>query len=182
MSIGLEAAAIAVEDTEADVAETQAFLADLGKQCAAKKAAVQVKEARKGRATAEAELLRRRLLRYQERQKAAAERTVAAWASKEATVACCSVLLAWRAEVVERRPPGVVEKLVEVPVEKTVEIEVPVEKSVTVSVPVEVPVENMVFCPVEKIVEKTVEVPVEKKIFCPFEKDSGSVQAITTTG
>ena len=28
-----------VEDTEADVAETEAFLADLGKQCAAKKAA-----------------------------------------------------------------------------------------------------------------------------------------------
>ena len=28
-----------LEDTEADVAETQAFLADLGKQCAAKKAA-----------------------------------------------------------------------------------------------------------------------------------------------
>ena len=28
-----------MEDTEADVAETEAFLADLGKQCAAKKAA-----------------------------------------------------------------------------------------------------------------------------------------------
>ena len=28
-----------MEDTEAEVAETQAFLGDLGKQCAAKKAA-----------------------------------------------------------------------------------------------------------------------------------------------
>jgi len=58
----------------------------------------------------------------------------------------------------------VVEKIVEVPVEKIVEktVEVPVEK--IVEVPVEKVVEKIVEVPVEKIVEKTVEVPVEKII------------------
>ena len=62
----------------------------------------------------------------------------------------------------------VVEKIVEVPVEKIVEkrVEVPVEKIVEKEVRVEVPVEKVVEkrveVPVEKIVEKRVEVPVEK--------------------
>jgi len=74
----------------------------------------------------------------------------------------------------------VVEKIVEVPVEKIVEkvvevpVEVPVEKIVekTVEVPVEkiVEVEKVVEVPVEKIVEKTVEVPVEKIVEVPVEK------------
>lgn len=56
----------------------------------------------------------------------------------------------------------VVEKIVEVPVEKIVEkvVEVPVEKIV----------EKTVEVPVEKIVEKTVEVPVEKIVEVPVEK------------
>lgn len=60
----------------------------------------------------------------------------------------------------------IVEKRVEVPVEKIVEkivekrVEVPVEK--IVEVPVEKIVEKIVEVPVEKIVEKRVEVPVEK--------------------
>ena len=58
----------------------------------------------------------------------------------------------------------VVEKIVEVPVEKIVEktVEVPVEKIVEV--------EKVVEVPVEKIVEKTVEVPVEKIVEVPVEK------------
>jgi len=67
-------------------------------------------------------------------------------------------------------PPTVVEKEVirEVPVEKIVEkrVEVPVEKivekEVIKEVPVEKIVEKIVEVPVEKIVEKRVEVPVEK--------------------
>jgi len=59
--------------------------------------------------------------------------------------------------------PRVVEKIVEVPVEKIVEkvVEVPVEKIVEkkVEVPVEKIVEKRVEVPVEKIVEKIVEVP-----------------------
>ena len=64
----------------------------------------------------------------------------------------------------------VVEKIVEVPVEKVVEkvVEVPVEK--VVEVPVEKIVEKVVEVPVEKIVEKTVEVPVEKIVEVPVEK------------
>ena len=68
------------------------------------------------------------------------------------------------------RPPQIVEKRVEVPVEKIVEkrIEVPVEKIVEkivekrVEVPVEKIVEKRVEVPVEKIVEKRVEVPVDR--------------------
>ena len=58
----------------------------------------------------------------------------------------------------------VVEKVVEVPVEKIVEriVEVPVEK--IVEVPVEKIVERIVEVPVEKIVERIVEVPVEKVV------------------
>ena len=52
------------------------------------------------------------------------------------------------------------ENVVEVPVEKVVEVEVPVEKVVEVEVPVEKVVERTVEVPVEKVVE--VEVPVEK--------------------
>lgn len=88
------------------------------------------------------------------------------------------------ARVVETRPPfeasssnapeaksppalNVVEKIVEVPVEKIVEkiVEVPVEKIVEKEVRVEVPVEKIVEkevpIEIEKIVEKRVEVPVE---------------------
>lgn len=60
------------------------------------------------------------------------------------------------------------ENVVEVPVEKVVEVEVPVEKVVEVEVPVEkvveveVPVEKVVEVSVEKVVE--VEVPVEKVV------------------
>ena len=67
-----------------------------------------------------------------------------------------------------RAEDRVVEKRVEVPVEKIVErstfVEVPVEKIVErrVEVPVEKIVEKLVQVPVEKVVEKRVEVPVEK--------------------
>ncbi|MBO7097950.1 MAG: cell division protein ZapA [Alphaproteobacteria bacterium] len=66
----------------------------------------------------------------------------------------------------------VVEKVVEVPVEKIVEkvVEVPVEK--IVEVPVEKVVEKIVEVPVEKIVEKVVEVPVEKIVEVEKEKES----------
>ncbi len=68
------------------------------------------------------------------------------------------------------------ENIVEVPVEKVVEVEVPVEKVVEVEVPiekvveVEVPVEKVVEVSVEKVVE--VEVPVEKvvEVEVPVEK------------
>lgn len=60
----------------------------------------------------------------------------------------------------------VIEKIVEVPVEKIVEkiVEVPVEKIVekVVEVPIEKVVEKIVEVPVEKVVEKIVEVPVNK--------------------
>ncbi|KAJ7064963.1 hypothetical protein C8F01DRAFT_1128938 [Mycena amicta] len=64
--------------------------------------------------------------------------------------------------------PVVVERIVEIPVEKIVEVEkivqVPVEKIVEkiVQVPVDRIVEKRVEVPVEKIVEKIIEVPVEK--------------------
>lgn len=68
----------------------------------------------------------------------------------------------------------VLEKIVEVPVEKIVEklVEVPVEKVVEklVEVPVEKVVEKLVEVPVEKIVEKVVEVPVETRVEVPVEK------------
>lgn len=72
----------------------------------------------------------------------------------------------------------VVEKIVEVPVEKIVEkiVEVPVEKIVEkrVEVPVEKIVEKIVEkrveVPVEKIIEKIVEKPVEKIVEVPVEK------------
>ena len=81
-------------------------------------------------------------------------------------------------KVVEVPVEKIVEKVVEVPVEKVVEkiVEVPVEKVVEVPVEkivektVEVPVEKVVEVPVEKIVEKTVEVPVEKIVEVPVEK------------
>jgi len=65
-----------------------------------------------------------------------------------------------------------VEKVVEVPVEKIVEktVEVPIEKVVEVPVEKIVEVEKVVEVPVEKIVEKTVEVPVEKIVEVPVEK------------
>ena len=75
----------------------------------------------------------------------------------------------------------IVEKRVEVPVEKVVEkivekrVEVPVEKVVEkivekrVEVPVEKVVEKIVEKPVEKVVEKKVEVPVEKFVEKPVE-------------
>jgi len=65
-------------------------------------------------------------------------------------------------KIVEVPVEKIVEKVVEVPVEKIVEktVEVPVEK--IVEVPVEKIVEKVVEVPVEKVVEKTVEVPVEK--------------------
>ena len=66
----------------------------------------------------------------------------------------------------QNTPPKVIEKLIEVPVEKIVEkrVEVPVEKIVEkrIEVPVEKIVEKRVEVPVEKIVEKRVEIPVEK--------------------
>ena len=69
-------------------------------------------------------------------------------------------------KIVEVPVEKIVEKVVEVPVETVVEkvVEVPVEKIVekTVEVPVEKVVEKIVEVPVEKIVEKIVEVPVEK--------------------
>ncbi|MBD5099787.1 MAG: hypothetical protein HDT29_00565, partial [Clostridiales bacterium] len=60
----------------------------------------------------------------------------------------------------QNNQPQVVEKVVEVPVEKVVEkvVEVPVEKIVEKEVVKEVPIE------VEKVVEKVVEVPVEKVV------------------
>lgn len=69
---------------------------------------------------------------------------------------------------VEKIVEKVVEKRVEIPVEKIVEkrVEVPVEKIVEVPVEkvVEKIVEKRVEVPVEKIVEKIVEVPVEKVV------------------
>lgn len=67
-------------------------------------------------------------------------------------------------KIVEVPVEKIVEKIVEVPVEKIVEkvVEVPVEK--IVEKVVEVPVEKIVEVPVEKVVEKVVEVPVEKPI------------------
>lgn len=75
-------------------------------------------------------------------------------------------------KVVEVPVEKVVEKVVEVPVEKIVEkvVEVPVEK--VVEKVVEVPVEKIVEVPVEKIVEKVVEVPVEKIVEVEKEKES----------
>ena len=63
-------------------------------------------------------------------------------------------------KVVEKPVEKIVEKIVEKPVEKVVEkiVEVPVEKVV------EKPVERIIEKPVEKIVEKIVEVPVEKVV------------------
>ncbi len=67
----------------------------------------------------------------------------------------------------------VLEKIVEVPIEKVIEkvVEVPVEKVVekVVEVPVEKIVEKVVEVPVEKVVEKVVEVevPVEKIVEVP---------------
>ena len=69
--------------------------------------------------------------------------------------------------------PKVMEKRVEVPVEKVVEkrVEVPVEKIVEkiVEKRVEVPVEKIVEKIVEKVVEKRVEVPVAKLLNIPKE-------------
>ena len=75
-------------------------------------------------------------------------------------------------KVVEVPVEKIVEKVVEVPVEKVVEkvVEVPVEK--IVEVPVEKVVEKIVEVPVEKIVEKVVEVPVEKIVEVEKEKES----------
>ena len=66
--------------------------------------------------------------------------------------------------------PNVVEKIVEVPVEKIVEkvVEVPVEKVV----------EKVVEVPVEKVVEKVVEVPVEKIVEKVIEKESETMVKI----
>ena len=66
--------------------------------------------------------------------------------------------------------PNVVEKIVEVPVEKIVEkvVEVPVEKVV----------EKVVEVPVEKDVEKVVEVPVEKIVEKVIEKESETMVKI----
>lgn len=85
------------------------------------------------------------------------------------------------AKIVESRPPfddiRIIEKVIEVPVEKIVEkvvevekfvdkiVEVPVEKIVEKEVRVEVPVEKIV----EKVVEKRVEVPVAKLLSLPKE-------------
>lgn len=73
-------------------------------------------------------------------------------------------------KIVEVPVEKIVEKVVEVPVEKVVEkvIEVPIEKVVEKTI--EVPVEKIVEVPVEKVVEKTVEVPVEKIVEVPVEK------------
>lgn len=66
--------------------------------------------------------------------------------------------------------PNVVEKIVEVPVEKIVEkvVEVPVEKVV----------EKVVEVPVEKVIEKVVEVPVEKIVEKVIEKESETMVKI----
>lgn len=73
-------------------------------------------------------------------------------------------------KIVEKTIEIPVEKIVEVPVEKIVEV--PVEK--IVEKVVEVPVEKIVHVdrdvPTEKIVEKTIEVPVEKIVEMPVEK------------
>ena len=66
--------------------------------------------------------------------------------------------------------PNVVEKIVEVPVEKIVEK--------VVDVPVEKVVEKVVEVPVEKVVEKVVEVPVEKIVEKVIEKESETMVKI----
>ena len=92
-------------------------------------------------------------------------------------------------KIVEVPVEKVVEKIVEVPVEKIVEkvIEVPVEKVVEVPVEkvvekvVEVPVEKVVEVPVEKVVEKVVEVPVEKIVEVENNSSNIDLSAIDTT-
>lgn len=73
----------------------------------------------------------------------------------------------------------VVEKIIEVPVEKIIEIEKPIEVEKIVEVPVEkiVEVEKIIEVPVEKIVEKIVEVPA----FTPIDNQPIQILEPTTT-
>lgn len=80
--------------------------------------------------------------------------------------------------IVEKRVEVPVERIVEVPVERIVEkrVEIPVDRIVEVPVErivekrVEVPVERIVEVPVERIVEKRVEVPVDRIVEVPVER------------
>ena len=80
--------------------------------------------------------------------------------------------------IVEKRVEVPVERIVEVPVERIVEkrVEVPVERIVEVPVErivekrVEVPVDRIVEVPVDRIIEKRVEVPVDRIVEVPVER------------